>query len=227
MKLRLIQEITQTEIETLRRNFGYDKPAHIRYLQWITRVFQGDLGESFSYQEPVWDVIARRIPISLFLGLTSFLLSYLICIPLGMKKALHHASAYDTISSVLIFAGYVIPGYVLGLILIIFFSGGSFLDLFPIGGMVSDNFESLSLLAKIGDFLHHMALPLIAYMASEFAFLTMLMKNSILEETQKNYMLTAIAKGNSYKQAIRKHALRNALIPIATRLSEVFYIDFH
>ena len=219
-------EITQNEIEILRSNFGYDQPAIIRYFQWLGNILQGDLGESFAYQEPVWDVIVRSIPISLFLGLTSFLLSYLICIPLGLKKTLKHGSYYDIFSSTLIFAGYVIPGYVLGLLLIIFLSGGSFLDLFPIGGMVSDDFEELSLLGQALDFLHHMTLPLVAYMASEFAFLTLLIKNSLLDEAPKNYMLTALAKGASYATALRKHALRNALIPLATRMSEIFTLIF-
>ncbi len=221
-----INEITQEELKRIRHNFGYDKPAYIRYFHWIGKVLQGDLGESFSYQEPVWSVIGRRIPISLFLGLTSFLLSYLVCIPLSLKKSLKHGSLYDILSSIFVFAGYIIPGYVLGLLLIIFFSGESFLGFFPIGGSVSDYFEELSLFGKLGDFLYHMVLPLTAYMASEFAFLTMLLKNSILEEKSKNYMRTAVAKGLSYKEAIRRHALRNALLPLATRLSEVFTLIF-
>ena len=221
-----IREVTEAEIESLRRNFGYDKPAYVRYFHWLGNLLQGDLGESFSYQEPVWDVILQRIPISLFLGLSSFFLSYMICIPLALKKALRHGTNYDFITSALIFAGYIIPGYVLALLLIIFFSGGSFLDIFPIGGAVSDNFEELSIFGQAADFLHHMFLPLMAYMASEFAFLTMLLKNSLLEEASKNYMLTAVAKGASYKQAMRRHALRNSLIPLATRLSEVFTLIF-
>ncbi len=221
-----IHEITETEIANLRKNFGYDKPAYIRYFHWLGRILRGDLGESFSYQQPVWDVMITRIPISLFLGLSSFLISYCICIPLGFRKALRHGSLYDVLSSIVVFIGYVIPGYALGLLLIIFFSGGSFLDLFPIGGIVSDYFEELSFLGKMGDFLYHMTLPLIAYMASEFAFLTMLMKNSLLDEAGKNYIFTAMAKGSSFSQAMRHHALRNALIPIATRLSEIFTLLF-
>ncbi len=221
-----VQEVTEHELEILRKNFGYDKPAYIRYFHWLGRLVQGDLGESFSYQEPVWDVIIRRIPISLFLGISSFLLSYLICIPLALKKALKHGTKYDLISSSIIFAGYIIPGYVLGLLLIIFLSGGSFLDIFPIGGIVSESFEDLSLIGQLGDFLYHMFLPLLAYMASEFAFLTILVKNSLLDEAGKKYMLTALAKGASYKQAIRHHALRNALIPLATRMSEIFTLIF-
>ena len=181
---------------------------------------------SFSYQQPVWDVILARMPISLFLGFSSFILSYLICIPLALRKARKHGSFYDVSSSIIIFTGYVIPGYVLGLLLIIFFAGDSFLDYFPIGGSVSDYHEELPFFARIGDFLHHMTLPLVAYMASEFAFLTMLVKNSLLDEIRKNYMRTALAKGLSVKAAVFRHALRNALLPLATRMSEIFTLLF-
>ncbi len=221
-----IQEITKTEIDTLKKNFGYDKPVIVRYFIWLYHLLQGDLGESFIYQESVWNLVIRRIPISLFIGLTAFLISYSICIPLGLQKAYKHGTLFDALSSIFIFTGYVIPGYVLGLLLIIFFGGGSFLDIFPISGVVSDDFEDLSLIEKAFDFLSHLALPLLAYIASEFAFLTMLVKNSLLEEAGKNYMLTALSKGLSYKQALRKHALQNALIPLATRSSEIFTLIF-
>ncbi|MCB1323595.1 MAG: ABC transporter permease subunit [Spirochaetales bacterium] len=220
------RQITTRELDRIRAHFGYDRPAHERYIIWLGNVLVLDLGESFTYQEPAWDVIRARMPISLFFGLTSFLLSYLICIPLGLKKALSHQSTFDVASSTLIFAGYVIPGYVLGLLLIIFLAGGSYLDLFPIGNVVSDNFEELSFGAKILDFLHHMLLPMICYMASEFAFLTLLMKNTLLDELGKDYMRTAMVKGSDFDTAVRRHALRNALIPIATRLSEIFTLIF-
>ena len=221
-----VQEITKTEIDILKKNFGYDKPAIVRYFIWVGNLLVGDFGESFSYQEPVLNLILKRIPISLFLGLSAFLISYSICIPLGLKKAKVHGSLFDTITSIFIFMGYVIPGYVLGLLLIILLAGGSFLDIFPIGGIVSDRFEDLNIFEKILDFLYHFILPLTAYMAGEFAFLTLLVKNSLLEELGKNYMLTAVAKGLSYEEAVRKHALRNALIPLATRSSEIFVIIF-
>ncbi len=221
-----LQEITSQEIENIRRNFGYDKPAYLRYLLWLGNLLRGDLGESFSYQQPVWDVVKARMPISLFFGLTSFILSYLICLPLGLYKTLRHGSFYDIFSSVLIFAGYVIPGYVLGLLLIVLFSGGSGLDIFPIGGIVSDNFEELPLGGKIVDILHHTTLPLLAYMAGEFAFLTMLLKNSLMDEAGKDYMRTVITKGASFRQALWRHALRNAFLPVATRLSELFTLIF-
>ena len=219
-------EMTQIELEKVKENFGYDKPAYQRYFSWLWKIMQGDLGDSFIYRKPVWSVIKERMPISLFLGFTSFFLSYLICIPLGIRKALRHGSWYDLWTSMLIFSGYVIPGYVLALLLIIFFSGGSFLDIFPIGGLVSDNYDSLSLLGKAFDFIYHMTLPLIAYMASELAFLTLLMKNSLMEQLNKDYIRAAQMRGASFEAVVWKHALRNALIPIATRLSEIVTLLF-
>ncbi len=218
--------ISEEEIENIKAYFGFDKPAWQRYFIWLGNVVQLDLGTSYTYEEPVWDVIASKFPISLFFGLTSFLLSYLICIPLGMLKAIKNKSIIDTLSSIVIFSGYVIPSYALGILLIIFFAGGSYFDWFPLSGIVSDNFEQLSFFGKTFDFLHHMILPMICYMASEFAFLTMLMKNSILEEIQKDYMRTALAKGSDFKQAVWMHAFRNSLIPLATRMSQIFTLMF-
>jgi microcin C transport system permease protein len=218
--------ISEEEVENIKAYFGFDKPAFVRYFIWLGNVMRLNLGTSYSYEEPVWNVIISKFPISLFFGLTSFFLSYLICIPLGMLKAVKNKSFFDTASSIVIFTGYVIPGYALGVLLIIFFGGGSFLDWFPLSGIVSDNFEELSFFGKFFDFLHHMVLPLICYMASEFAFLTMLMKNSLLEEINKDYMRTALVKGASFNTAVWKHAFRNSLIPLATRMSQIFTIMF-
>ena len=218
--------ITEDEVQNIKAYFGFDKPAHIRYLKWLGNVLQMNLGDSYAYEEPVWDVIAGKFPISLFFGLTSFFISYLVCIPLGLAKAVKNNSAFDTLTSIIIFAGYVMPGYALGILLITFLGGGSFLDWFPISGMVSDNFESLTMPGKIWDFLHHMVLPLTCYMASEFAFLTMLMKNSVIDEIKKDYMRPAMVKGSTFNRAVFKHALRNSLIPLATRLSEIFTVMF-
>lgn len=218
--------LSPDQIENIRAYFGFDKPAWQRYLIWLGNVARLDLGQSHAYGEPVWDVIVARFPVSLFFGITSFLISYLVCIPLGLAKAVRHGSRFDTLSSVAIFSGYVIPGYALGILLVVFLAGGSFLDLFPLGGLVSDQFESLNVLEKGIDLLHHLALPMFCYMLGEFAFLTLLMKNSVLEELGKDYMRTALAKGLSFRQALLKHALRNALIPIATRMSELFTLMF-
>lgn len=219
-------EVTAAEIENIRAYFGFDRPAHERYFLWLGNLLQGDFGRSYIYHRPVLEVILSKMPISLFFGLTSFFLAYLISIPLGVAKAIRHNSVFDTISSVLVFTGYVIPGFALGVLLIIFFGGGSYLNWFPITGVVSDNHEYLSPMGQVLDFLHHMVLPVICYMIGEFAFLTLLTKNSLLEELNKDYMRTALAKGVPFRRAAWKHALRNALIPLATGMGGLFTIMF-
>ena len=218
--------LSPEQIAQIQAYFGFDKPAWQRYLQWLWNVLHLDFGTSYTYGAPVFEVIASRFPVSLFFGLTSFFISYLVCIPLGLWKAVRHGSRLDSLSSGIIFSGYVMPGYALGILLIIFLAGGSYLDLFPMGGLTSDEFEDLSFTGKIFDLLHHLALPMFCYIISEFAFLTFLMKNSVLEELGKDYMRTALAKGLSFKEALFRHALRNALIPVATRLSEIFTLMF-
>ena len=218
--------ISPQEIQNIKAYFGFDKPMHVRYAVWIGNVLTLDLGKSYAYQEPVWDVIKSKFPISLFFGVTSFLLSYLVCIPLGVRKALRNGSWFDTLTSAAIFSGYVIPGYALGILLIIFFGGGSFFDWFPIGGIVADDHESLTAFGKLLDFLHHMTLPMVCYMLSEFAFLTFLLKNSLLEEMGKDYMRTAVVKGSTFQAAVWRHAFRNSLIPLATHAGSIFTLMF-
>ena len=218
--------ISEAEIANIKAYYGFDQPAPVRYVRWVGNLLRLDLGKSYAYQKPVWDVIVSKMPISLFFGLTSFFLSYLVSIPLGVAKAIGNRSAFDTASSIFIFAGYIVPSYALGVLLIVFFGGGTFFDWFPISGAVSDNFESLNSTGKALDFLHHMVLPMICYMASEFALLTMLMKNTLLDELNKDYIRTALVKGLSYRQAIWRHGLRNALIPLATGAGEILTVMF-
>jgi microcin C transport system permease protein len=218
--------ISPEEVENIKRYYGFDQPVHIRYARWLGKIVRLDMGRSFSYGEPAWDVIKSKFPVSLFFGLTSFFLSYLICIPLGLYKALKHKSTFDTVSSAILFAGYVVPGFALGVLLLTFFAGGTWFDWFPLSGIVSDDWESFTLWGKTTDFLWHMTLPLICYMAGEFAFLTLLLKNALLEEISKDYMRTALLQGMTFRQAVWKHALRNALIPLATRAGEVFTLMF-
>jgi len=220
------KRISEEEVKNIRAYFEYDKPATVRYFIWLQKLLHGDLGPSFVYHKPVLDVIVSKFPVSLIFGATSFFLAYLISIPLGVHKAMNHGGFFDAATSTLIFAGFVIPGYALGILLIIFFAGGSYFDWFPIGNLVSDNFESLSLPAKAFDVARHMTLPLICYMISEFAMLTLLMKNSTLEEISKDYMRTALAKGLSMRQAVWRQAFRNSLIPIATGLGSIFSLLF-
>ncbi len=220
------KELSPEEIENIKKYFGFDQPAHVRYVHWLGSLLQGDWGRSYVYREPVLDVILSKMPISLFFGVTSFILAYAISIPLGVWKARHDRSLFDTVSSTVIFAGFVIPGFALGVLLIILFGGGSYFDLFPVTGVVSDNHEYLSPVNRVLDFLHHMILPLICYMVSEFAFLTLLTKNSLLEELNKDYVRTALAKGLPRTTAIWRHALRNSLIPLATGMAEIFMVMF-
>lgn len=220
------RSITPQEVANIKAYYGFDAPAPVRYVRWLGRVCQLDLGKSYAYNQPVWDVIRSKFPISLFFGITSLLLSYAISVPLGIAKAMRNRSGFDTFTSVLIFAGYVMPGYALGVLLLTFFAGGGYLDLFPLGGMVSEEFESMTFAGKIGDFLWHMVLPLTCYMASEFAFLTQMMKNTLLEEMSRDYMRTAVTKGLTFRQAVWRHALRNALVPLATRGGEAFTVMF-
>jgi microcin C transport system permease protein len=209
-------------IEEIRRYYGFDKPVHIRYGQWLWNVLHLDLGHSYIYQDPVWDVIKSRFPISIALGLTGFLLSYLVCVPLGVMKAIHHRSRFDFISSFIVFLGYSVPGWALGTGLLVLFGGGSFWSIFPLGGFRPFGWDSLSFIDKVITQAHHMFLPVLCYMVGSFATLTILTKNSLLENLGQDYVRTAFAKGLHERRVIFVHALRNSLIPIATGLGHVF-----
>jgi microcin C transport system permease protein len=214
--------LPQEAIEQIRQYYGFDKPVHIRYAQWLWNVLRLDLGNSYIYQEPVWNVIKSRFPVSIFLGLTGFLLSYLVCVPLGVIKAVKHGSTFDFATSVLVFIGYAIPGWALGTALLVLFGGGSFFSVFPLGGFRSDNWEYLSWWGKITDQARHMFLPVACYMIGGFATLTILTKNSLMENLSQDYIRTAFAKGLPKRRVIFVHALRNSLIPLVTGLGQVF-----
>ncbi len=216
-----VSALTQEEVENIKKYYEFDKPVLVRYFSWLGKLLKLDLGTSYTYQKPVLQVIASRFPVSLTFGLTGLFLTYLVCIPLGIRKALEHNQPFDNWSSILIFIGYSIPSFVLGLVLIVFFGGGSFWNIFPISGVVSDYYEDLSLLGKMVDYISHMFLPLLCYTIGGFASLTLLMKNSLLEQLNQDYVRTALAKGLTYHQAVFKHALRNALIPLATNIGMI------
>lgn len=220
------KRISEQELENIKAYFGFDKPVVVRYFEWLWNILRLDFGRSYVYQEPVGEVIISKFPISLTFGITSFVLSYLICVPLGYAKALDHRGLFDTLSSVLVLIGYVIPGFALGVLLITFLAGGSYLDLFPISGFTSDNFEYLGFWGKAADIAYHMTLPLICFMIGQFAVLTLLMKNSLLDELNKDYIRTALTKGLSFRQAAWRHGMRNALIPLMTGIGEIFTIFF-
>lgn len=218
--------VSEEVIEALKQQYGFDKPVYVRYWIWLKNLSTLNFGDSFSYEEPVTSLIASKFPVSIQFGIVSFLLSYLICIPLGILKAIKNGSEFDWISSFVLLILYSIPSFMLGILMIVYFSGGSFLNIFPIGGLLSDNYESLTFMGKIWDRIHHAILPLTCYMIGSFTTLTLLMKNSLLDEISKDYIRTARAKGLDEKVVYLKHALRNALIPIATGFGNFVSVFF-
>jgi microcin C transport system permease protein len=223
---RTNQAVNQQVIDALKKQYGFDKPVHERYFIWLRNLAHLDFGQSFTYEEPAMDVIVRKLPVSITFGVTSFILAYLVCIPLGVLKAMRHGESFDTVSSALLFVAYSIPPFMLAILLIVLFGGGSFLDWFPIAGVVSDNYDDLGFFAKIADRVSHAALPLICYLIGQFTTLTLLMKNSMLEEVSRDYVRTARSKGLGERKVIFKHVLRNALIPIATGFGSILSVFF-
>lgn len=207
--------LSEDQIAELNAFYGLDKPVLESYLDWLSKIIVLDLGESTRYYEPVSEMIAERLPVSLFYGGMTFFISYFISIPLGYYKAIKHGSVFDSSSSVLIFIGYALPGYVVGVFLITVFAYN--LDWFPMGGFVGDDFDDYeTFLEQFKDIMWHAILPLICYLIGDFATLTMTMKNNLMENISADYIRTAIAKGLPFKTAVRKHALQNSLIPIAS-----------
>ncbi|MCB0416629.1 MAG: ABC transporter permease subunit [Bdellovibrionales bacterium] len=208
-------QVTEEQRQALIEYYGFDKPLPIRYLRWVSKLLRFDLGDSYAYEEPVWSLIKERLPVSITFGIVSFLAAYLVCIPLGVFKAIHHNSRFDVWTSAIIFFLYSIPAFALGIVLIVLFCGGTFWNWFPIQGFHSDDFYDMSFWQKTKDIVHHMFLPLLCYTIGLFAMLTMLMKNSLLDQLKQDYITTARAKGLSEKLVIWRHAFRNAILPIA------------
>ncbi|MDA0788705.1 MAG: ABC transporter permease [Proteobacteria bacterium] len=210
--------LSDAQLERLRAYYGFDKPVLESYVDWLGKVITGDLGDSYRYNEPVWDVIRSRFPISLYYGLVTLIITYAVCIPLGVLKAIRHRTIVDNVSSILIFVGYAIPGYALGSLLLLYFSVR--LEWFPMGGFVSLQFEDKDLVGRVGDLVSHSVLPLICYLVGSFALVTLLLKNHLMDNLAADYIRTAIAKGVSFNQAVTRHAMRNSLIPIATTFGQ-------
>ena len=210
--------VSQEVLDGLAKQYGFDKPVHERYIIWLKNISRFDFGDSFSYQEPVIDVISSKFPVSLTFGIVSLFLTYLVCIPLGVKKAIHAGSFFDRVTGFILNTTYSIPPLILAIFLIVWFAGGSYFDWFPIGGIKSDNYDDLTTMGKILDRTMHFVLPLTCYMIGNFTELSMLVRNSMLDIIKSDYIRTARAKGLSDKLVYYKHALRNALIPVATGL---------
>jgi microcin C transport system permease protein len=216
------QGVDAARLKEIRELYGFDKPAWERFLDMVVRYAQFDLGTSYFHHKTVWDLMIEKLPVSISLGLWSFLLVYAVSIPLGIAKAIRHGSRFDLWTSAAILVGYAVPGFVLGVALLVLFGGGSFLQWFPLRGLVSDNWASLSLAGKILDYFWHLTLPLICLVLGSFAVTTMLTKNTFLEEIRRQYVLTARAKGLSERRVLYRHVFRNALIPLVTGFPAAF-----
>ena len=209
-------------IAQLEKQFGFDKPMWQRFLQMMEQYVQFDFGNSFFQDRPVLDLVADKMPVSISLGLWTTLLAYLISIPLGISKALRDGSKFDIWTSGLIFVGYAIPGFLFAVLLVVLFSGGNFLNWFPLRGLVSNDWHTLSLGGKIVDYLWHMVLPILALAVGGFATLTMLTKNSFMDEINKQYVITARAKGLKERRVMYGHVFRNAMLIVVAGFPSAF-----
>ena len=221
--------ISEAQRKAIEAHFGFDRPFHERYWKWLVTDRLGMRMTSYKYpNKTAWQIIRERFRVSLIFGITGFVLSYVVCIPLGIAKALRHDSVFDLTSSVVVFVGYAIPPFAFGMVLKMLFSGTveGLWDIFPVAGFHSADYAELSPWGKIADIVRHMFLPLLCYVIGNFAVLTLLMKNSLLEQVGRDYVRTVLAKGGSPRRAIWGHALRNALIPIATGFGGILMVMF-
>ena len=214
------QGVDAARIEEIKALYGFDKPPAQRFWVMLGQFARFDLGKSFFYPKDVWTLIQEKLPVSISLGLWTFFLSYLVSVPLGIAKAVRAGSRFDTLTSLFVLVGYAIPGFVLGVALLVIFGGQ--LQWFPLRGLTSSNWEQLGWASKVTDYLWHIALPVTASVLGSFAVTTMLTKNSFLEEIRKQYVLTARAKGLSEGRVLYRHVMRNALIPLVTGFPSAF-----
>ena len=216
------QGVDAARVEEIKKLYGFDKPAHERFFQMLGQFARFDLGKSFFQNKDVSQLIKEKLPVSISLGLWTFLLTYLVSVPLGIAKAVRAGTPFDTGTTLLVLLGYSIPSFVLGVVLIVYFAGGTFVQWFPLRGITSTNWDQLSLLGKVADYFWHIALPVLAMVAGGFAVITILVKNSVLEEIRKQYVLTARAKGVAEGKLLWRHVFRNAMIPIMTGFPAAF-----
>ena len=221
-KYRGSQGIDPDLIKELEIQYGFDKPPLQRFYEMLKNYLVFDFGESFYKDKSVISLILEKLPVSISLGLWTTLFVYLISIPLGIKKALRDGSKFDIYSSSLIIIGYAIPGFLFAIFLIVIFAGGSYLDIFPLRGLISDNWDDLNVLEKIIDYFWHLALPVLAMVIGGFASLTMLTKNSFLDEINKQYVLTAKAKGLNEQKVLYGHIFRNAMLIVISGFPAAF-----
>ena len=214
------QGVDPRRIEQIKAMYGFDKPPAERFVKMVGQFARFDLGRSFFQNKPVWDLIKEKLPVSISLGLWTFFISYLVAVPLGVAKAVRAGTRFDFATTIAILVGYAIPGFVLGVALLVVFGGQ--LQWFPLRGLPSPNWDEMGWGARITDYLWHITLPVTAMVLGSFAVTTMLTKNAFLEEIRKQYVLTARAKGLTERRVLWKHVFRNALIPIVTGFPAAF-----
>jgi len=225
-KYRGAQGLDPEFIKELEQQYGFDKPAHERFLKMLWSYLRFDFGESYFRDISVIDLIVEKMPVSISLGIWMMLISYLISIPLGIAKAVRDGTKFDTWTSAIVIIGYAIPGFLFAVLLIVLFAGGSFLDWFPLRGLVSDNWESLPWYQKITDYFWHLTLPIISMALGAFATTTLLTKNSFLDEIRKQYVQTARMKGLTERQVLYGHVFRNAMLIIIAGFPGAFISAF-
>ena len=220
LSYRGAQGVDPKRIEQIKALYGFDKPAPERFWQMVGQFARFDLGKSFFQNRDVSQLIIEKLPVSISLGLWTFFISYLVAVPLGVAKAVRAGSRFDLVTTLLVLIGYAIPGFVLGVVLLVVFGGQ--LQWFPLRGLTSSNWDELSWGARIVDYLWHIAMPVTAMVLGSFAVTAILTKNAFLEEIRKQYVVTARAKGLAERQVLYKHVFRNALIPIITGFPAAF-----
>ncbi|AQG99132.1 microcin ABC transporter permease [Burkholderia sp. KK1] len=220
--LRTHTGVDAQQVEQLKKLYGFDKPPLERYVSMLGKFARFDLGESYFRHQSVWSLIVSKLPVSISIGLWTFFITYLISVPLGIAKAVKNGSKFDVATSLVVLVGFAIPGFVLGVLLLVLFGGGTFWQLFPLRNLTSDNWATLSLGGKILDYLWHITLPVVASVVGSFAIVTMLTKNAFLDEIRKQYVLTARAKGLSERRVLWKHVFRNALLPLIVGFPAAF-----
>ena len=220
------QGVDAAKVEEIKKLYGFDKPPHQRFIQMLGQFARFDLGRSFFHNKDVWQLIKEKLPVSISLGLWTFLLTYLVSVPLGIAKAVRAGTAFDTATTFIVLLGYAIPSFVLGVVLLVYFAGGTFMQWFPLRGIVSSNWQELDLFHKVTDYFWHITLPVFALVIGSFAVITILTKNSVLEEIRKQYVMTARAKGVEERKVLWGHVFRNALIPIMTGFPAAFVAAF-
>ena len=214
------QGVDPKRVAEIKALYGFDKPPAERFMKMLGQFARFDLGRSFFQNKDVWQLVKEKLPVSVSLGLWTFFISYLVAVPLGVAKAVRAGSRFDLVTSIAILVGYAIPGFVLGIVLLVIFGGQ--LQWFPLRGLVSGNWDELSWPSRILDYLWHITLPVTAMVLGSFAVTSMLTKNAFLEEIRKQYVLTARAKGLTENRVLWKHIFRNALIPIVTGFPAAF-----